>query len=333
MNEMPEPETAARRKAEAHLAAAKRCYRDKSLVEAIVEFQKAVDADPDFSVARDQLGYALQEKEWIEEDIPRMRAELNAPECDPTTEENLRERNHLGWLCYCLGRDEEASTEWKWVVNNGTGNAQKSARKRLRKYLHVVPITIAILAGGQSRRMGTDKAALEVEGVTLLERTVQLALAINPAVLVVGRACPAGWPLPGTVFLEDVEAGLGPAGGLATALRQAQTSVLALACDLPLLSEDALRWLIAQAEAKFGPSGLVIESGEGWEPLFSVYDLACLPLIEARLAAGRRSLRGVIEAGAFAFINAPDWVAAQLVNVNTPEQWHALQENTKHEKH
>ena len=188
-------------------------------------------------------------------------------------------------------------------------------------------LTIAILAGGQSRRMGTDKAALEIGGRTLLERTARLALAANPSVLVVGRARPDDWPLAEVEFVEDAEAGLGPAGGLATALRSARTSVLALACDLPLLTEDALHWLIAQAEAKFGPSGLVTVNGGQKEPLFSVYDPACLPLIEARLAAHRRSLHGVIEAGAFAFAEAPDWVAAQLANVNTPEEWRESVEN------
>ena len=188
-------------------------------------------------------------------------------------------------------------------------------------------LTIAILAGGQSRRMGTDKAALEIGGVSLLERTARLALAVNPSVLVVGRACPNNWSLANVVFLEDAQADLGPAGGLATALRQAQTSVLALACDLPLLTEDALRWLIAEAKAQFAPSGLVTVNGGQQEPLFSVYHLESLPLIEAGLAADRRSLRGVIKAGAFAFTDAPEWVAAQLANVNTPEEWQEKIEN------
>ena len=182
-------------------------------------------------------------------------------------------------------------------------------------------LTIAILAGGQSRRMGTDKAALQIGGMTLLERTARLALAVGLPVLVVGRAQPPGWLLPEVLFLEDAEAGQGPVGGLATALRHAQGSVLALACDLPLLTADALQWLIDQAKAHGGASGLVTVNGGHLEPLFTVYDLACLPLIEARLAAGQRSLRGVIKAGTFASADAPDWVAAQLVNANTPEEW------------
>ena len=193
-------------------------------------------------------------------------------------------------------------------------------------------LTAAILAGGESRRMGADKAALEVEGVTLLSRTAQTALDADLPVLVAGRVRPAAWSLKAVAFAEDALPGLGPLGGLATALRQSQAGVLALACDLPLLTPDAVRWLWAQA-GQGNEHGLVVVNDGKWEPLFSVYCRACLPLIEARLAEGRRSLHGLIEAGQFAFADAPDWVAAQLVNVNTPEQWQALQENTKHEKH
>ena len=182
-------------------------------------------------------------------------------------------------------------------------------------------LTIAILAGGESRRMGTDKASLEIGGMTLLERAARLALAVNSSVIVVGRVCPNDWPLPEVLFLSDTEAGLGPVGGLATALQHAQTSVLALACDLPLLTPEAVQWLIAQAGMQFAPSGLVSLNSGQQEPLFSVYDLTCLPLIEARLTAGQHSLRGVVKAGSFAFADAPDWVAAQLVNANTPEEW------------
>ena len=191
-------------------------------------------------------------------------------------------------------------------------------------------LTAAIFAGGQSRRMGTDKAVLEVEGMTLLARTAQAALEAELPVLVVGRALPADWPLKTVAFAEDSQPGLGPVGGLATALGQRETAaVLALACDLPLLTPDAVRWLGTQL-GRGNEHGLIVVNDGKWEPLFSVYRPTGLPLIASRLAEGRRSLHGLIEAGQFAFIDAPDWVAAQLVNVNTPEQWQALQENVKY---
>jgi molybdopterin-guanine dinucleotide biosynthesis protein A len=181
--------------------------------------------------------------------------------------------------------------------------------------------TIAILAGGQSRRMGTDKAALEIGGRTLLERAARIALTADLPVVVIGRERPDGWLLPAVTFLPDTAPGRGPLGGLHTALCHANGPVLALACDLPLLTADALFWLLAQVLAQSGLHGLAVLHDGQWEPLFSVYDSACLPLIESRLAAGRLSLHGLLEAGDFGRVKAPDWVAAQLANVNTPEEW------------
>lgn len=194
--------------------------------------------------------------------------------------------------------------------------------------------TFAIFAGGQSRRMGTDKAALTVEGVTLLERTARITLTAGQTALIIGRTRPDGWPLEAAKFVEDAVPGLGPLGGLHTALGR-HPAVCALACDLPLLTPDAVRWLGAQAEQnnKRGGNehGLIVVNHGRWEPLFSVYHVACLPLIESRLTEGKRSLHGLIEAGDFAFADAPDWVCAQLVNVNTPEDWQTLEDQKRTE--
>jgi len=167
-------------------------------------------------------------------------------------------------------------------------------------------MTAAILAGGESRRMGTDKASLEVDGVPLLERIARIAVSLELPTQVVGR--------------EDSWPGQGPLGGLHTALTHADGPVLALACDLPRLSADVLHWLRAES-ARAGAHGLVCVNGGRWEPLCSYYKPLCLVLLETQLAAGHLSLRGLIECGDFAFVEAPDWVSAQLVNVNTPEDW------------
>lgn len=166
--------------------------------------------------------------------------------------------------------------------------------------------------------MGTDKAVLTVGGETLLARTARVAEDAGLSVVIIGRARPAAWPLPAAVFLPDDVPGLGPLGALTTMLRRASEPILALACDLPRLDADALRWLAARTP---GPHGVAaLREGEA-EPLFSVYTPDCLPIAEARLADGRLSLRGLIEAADFTQVDAPAWVAARLVNVNTPEDW------------
>ncbi|MBC8101622.1 MAG: NTP transferase domain-containing protein, partial [Cytophagales bacterium] len=108
--------------------------------------------------------------------------------------------------------------------------------------------------------MGRDKASLPSlqagEG-NLLARTVTLAAQVSATVLVIGRDRPPDWSegaedtgsVTSVTFLRDDLPGLGPAGGLATALRYAVASttgfgaVALLPCDLPLLQAASLRWL------------------------------------------------------------------------------------------
>ena len=165
--------------------------------------------------------------------------------------------------------------------------------------------------------MGQDKALLRVEGESLLERTSRFALSVSARVVIIGRAAPENWPLPCVEFWSDETPGLGPLGGLQSAL-QHETAVLALACDLPCLTADALQWLLSQTPGK---CGVIVRNGEQLEPLFSIYTDACLPIIEANIMTGRRSLHALIERGNFNIVNAPPEVGEQLFNVNTPEEW------------
>ncbi len=188
-----------------------------------------------------------------------------------------------------------------------------------------MPITAVIFAGGQSRRMGQDKARLEIDGLPLLERIAACALSAGLPVLIVGRPRPSEWTLENTAFTEDDRPGCGPLGGLCTALSVTNAPLLAVACDMPRLTGESFRWLAAQAISEnMGPHGLVVASSGRWEPLFSVYTPACLPLIASQMAGRRLALHGLIEAGDFGTALAPDWLAAQLVNVNTPQEWQEL---------
>jgi molybdopterin-guanine dinucleotide biosynthesis protein A len=187
---------------------------------------------------------------------------------------------------------------------------------------------IAILAGGQSQRMGQDKALLRLHGASLLERTAQLALQLSPQVLIVGRERPDDWPqaLSAVRFIIEDTPHQGPLNGLLTALQQLPptcSKVLLLACDLPLLKREALSWLIAQSQSTL-EHGLIVVNAAQWEPLFSLYTRQVEPLVQAQLTQQRRSLHALIKAGDFAFIELPEELAASLTNVNTPEEWQAL---------
>jgi molybdopterin-guanine dinucleotide biosynthesis protein A len=181
--------------------------------------------------------------------------------------------------------------------------------------------TAAILAGGRSERMGRDKAELVYQGETLLARTARIAQEAGCRVLVVGREQPNDWPLSNTRFMPDAWPRQGPLGGLLTALQGTQGCVLALACDLPLLTPHALRWLLAQDR---GPHGVTVQNGSMYEPLFSIYAPGVFPLAQTQIITGRRSLQALIQAGDFHRVLVPPAIAAALVNVNTPEDWERL---------
>lgn len=183
--------------------------------------------------------------------------------------------------------------------------------------------SVAIFAGGQSQRMGQDKAQLEINGETLLQRTAELALAVSARIYIIGRLIPENWPLAAVQFMLDEAPHQGPLGGLQTALKK-ENEVFALACDMPKLTIDALRWLLKEREKSQAAHGLIVQNDERWEPLFSVYTATCLPLIEENLQAERRSLHALIKRGEFDFVAAPLEIQSQLINVNTPEEWDAL---------
>jgi len=197
--------------------------------------------------------------------------------------------------------------------------------------------TIAILAGGQSSRMGTDKAMLDVDGEPLLARIAREAKETSPQpspwkgqgvkVLVVGRETPTDWAVDGVEFVVDDEAGLGPIGGLAVALSMTDGPVLMLACDMPRLTRRSIGWLVGEVESWAPAWGLAVRNGGQIEPLFSVYQPTLIPMVDERIRHGRRSLYGLIEDASFDFVDAPDDVRTELVNVNTVEEWERVKKH------
>lgn len=134
---------------------------------------------------------------------------------------------------------------------------------------------VAILAGGASGRMGRAKPWLDWQGQPLLAHMV--ARARGAGATAVAVVAPAGLALPevsGTVRLEDAVTGAGPVGGILAALAW-QPRVLMLACDLPHLTPEFLRYLMARSEGF-----------DGWswpehQPLCAVYTRALRPWLEA----------------------------------------------------
>ncbi len=135
----------------------------------------------------------------------------------------------------------------------------------------------AVLSGGSSRRMGTDKALLEVDGVAMAERVARALVAggCSPVVFVGGD--PA-LNRHGRPVVADRWPGEGPLGGVLTALIDAAgADVVAAACDLPMLDGPTVRALILAAAAHVD---VVVATTDRLEPALSWWSGAARPRLE-----------------------------------------------------
>jgi molybdopterin-guanine dinucleotide biosynthesis protein A len=152
-----------------------------------------------------------------------------------------------------------------------------------------------ILVGGLSKRMGyRPKGLLRApDGQTIVERWCRLFRAQGHEVVLVGNH-PAYAHL-GVRCLEDERQGCGPIGGLLALLRHAgEGSAVAVACDMPYVSERLLRALSEHPS----PAAVVAPRGpRGWEPLFARYRAReVLPQALALADSGRHSLQTLLDA-------------------------------------
>ncbi len=190
----------------------------------------------------------------------------------------------------------------------------------------VVGVVGVVLAGGASRRMGRDKAALLIGGEPLLRRAVgRLRLALAE-VMIVGS--PDLAPLvPGVRVVADEWPQRGPLGALATTLRASEAAwALLVACDMPFTQPALLRAMARLALDTPEVDVVALRGSRGVEPLHAVYQRRCLPLALARLAGVDASLQGLLATLRVREV-APDDARRldpaghSAFNANTPEEW------------
>lgn len=162
-----------------------------------------------------------------------------------------------------------------------------------------------ILAGGASSRIGRDKALLTLRGSPLLVRMARLIEPMVPCLMVVGR--PERYRELGLRVFPDEQAGLGPLGGIATALKLSPcTWNLILSCDLPFLNLPWLEHLIARAVAT-SADAVMPQTAHGPEPLCAMYRKICAPVIGAALARGLRKVTEGLAGLTVETVNEAEW--------------------------
>lgn len=219
-------------------------------------------------------------------------------------------------------------------------------------------LTAIVLAGGQSSRMGRDKALITIEGAPLLQKICHLALQCTSEVYVV-----TPWPeryqnlLPNAcrliqeVSLPGNERPQGPLVGFAQGLAQVKTDwVMLLACDLPRLRIKVLQSWIGEltkvvesamavnAAARVNspnsyprdihqlePIAFLPRQAKGWEPLCGFYRRSCLPALTDFIDQGGRSFQQWLNQNVVQELPLDN--PQVLFNCNTPDDLALLESN------
>ena len=178
-----------------------------------------------------------------------------------------------------------------------------------------------VLAGGASRRMQVDKAALSYDGRPQLQRAYELLSARCERTFVSLRGDQRDEPTRAAFpQIEDLHPGLGPLAGIVAAFtRYPQVAWLVVACDLPFLTAATLDQLIHQRDPQRVATAFLSSYDALPEPLCAIWEPRSFVSLQQWMAAGKQCPRKFLTNSEVALLQQPDTKA--LDNVNTPDEY------------
>lgn len=188
------------------------------------------------------------------------------------------------------------------------------------------PMSAIILAGGQSRRMGRDKALIDFKGKPIIAHVIDTLRELSDDVIVVSNRAETYAPF-GARVVQDFDPPSGPLGGIAAGLSAARYDrSLVVACDMPFLNTALLRYLIDRSNQA---DAVVMQFENEYEPLHAVYRSTCLPAIQQHLANGDRRVISFFDDIQLLVIPETDWrpidpAARSIANLNAPDDLEQL---------
>lgn len=188
-----------------------------------------------------------------------------------------------------------------------------------------------VLCGGQSRRMGHDKATLPFGSELMLQRVVRIVREVvnYESIVVVAAQHQAIPELPASVIIaRDEHPDCGPLEGLSAGLRSLPESVEAIyltSCDVPLLKSD----FIQEMFNRLGESDIAVPyDGQFQHPLAAVYRTRVFPILQALLADGLLKVTLLLDRVTtnrvpVESLRTSDPLLSSLLNCNQPEDYTA----------
>jgi molybdopterin-guanine dinucleotide biosynthesis protein A len=180
------------------------------------------------------------------------------------------------------------------------------------------PLNGLVLAGGKSTRMGEDKALLQWHGKEQMYYLADLLKQFCNEVFISCRVDQASSIDKKYEVIADEFENAGPLAAIISAFHQTKNCAwLVIACDLPLLDEKTIDFLVQQRDETMVATTFKSPYDNLPEPLITIWEPKALPLLETALSEKRYSPQRVLMNSKTKMIEAPD--ANALLNVNTPE--------------
>lgn len=177
------------------------------------------------------------------------------------------------------------------------------------------PMAPIVLVGGRSRRFGRDKLREPVQGCWLVDHPIRaLREVFGPRVAVVGE-CHPEVAARADMVIPDRYPGVGPIGGILSALEHTQGSVFVLPGDLPRVSGGDLLAILGVA-TRCPEAWAVLSRTDAPEPCVGLYRLVASGSLRDRMLSGRMAIYDAIPPDQVVWVPMP---ASSLLNLNKPE--------------
>jgi molybdopterin-guanine dinucleotide biosynthesis protein MobB len=178
-----------------------------------------------------------------------------------------------------------------------------------------------LLVGGKSTRMGRTKALLEMNGVTLIERSSATLSKVAKKTVLLGKT-----DLPESLqnvdMLPDIDGSAGPLSGLLSAFRWAPDSTWIIsAVDMPFMHEDAWHWLLGQRRPGVWAILPRLKGKQHVETTGACYEPMIFDFVESINQTGKSRLQKIAEHPKVITPEIPGPISSAWVNINTLDEW------------
>ena len=179
-----------------------------------------------------------------------------------------------------------------------------------------------ILTGGASRRMGRDKAMLPYKGTTMLQYLIDKYSLFGPVVVSVNEA--GRFPFTGACEAVDRYPNLGPLNGIVSGFGETEEQLMFMTgTDLPFGDTALVEKLLSLMES--ADACIIRQGKKDFEPLFALYRRSCAAKAEECLAAGKKSIREMLDSLSVRYVSPEELPGFDLghilMNVNTMDEY------------